>query len=114
MDHTVRYVASGTMIVIRLDKDKLDPYFLKAYLDSELGRHQIKSITKKQMSNLNLLTINDLNQLKIPKLSIEEQLRIAKIYKEKIREINSAKKILDIANEDYSLTFNELFSEFGS
>jgi hypothetical protein len=114
VNRSVSYVASGTMIVIRLDKDKLDPYFLKAYLDSELGKHQIKSITKKQMSNLNLLTINDLKQLKIPKLSIHEQQRIAKTYKEKVREINSAKKILDIANEDYSLTFNELFSEYGS
>lgn len=113
-DRSIPLVASGTMIVIRLDKNKMDPYFLKAYLDSELGKHQLKAITKKQSSNLSMLTITDLKSLKIPRLTIEEQHRIGKIYKEKIRELKAAKKIVRMAEEDYYKTFNELFTEYGS
>ena len=92
------------MIIIRPNKEKLNPIYLKAFLDSELGQQELRMIQKGSI----IVSINakDLSNIDVPYLDIKKQEQIAKSYqnnvsslialKEEAREIeNKLKNILD-------------------
>lgn len=69
-----KIILSHNFLGIRLQKDKLDPWFLKEYLESPVGQYMISS---KQIGT-NILTINpkDLEDILVPVLDINDQLEI--------------------------------------
>ncbi len=68
------------IVKIRVDKNKIDPYYVFAYLSSELGQMQIRSrISGSTNEHLSPLAIEDLD---IPIPSEDKWKNIAKLYKE--------------------------------
>jgi type I restriction enzyme M protein len=89
-------ILSHNFLGIRCNS-QLDPYFLKAYLESPIGQYLL---TSKQIGT-NILTINpkDLKDIHVPVVDINEQMGIAKgfrdveySYQERLRQIEDEKK----------------------
>lgn len=75
-------VLSGNLIAIRVNQKKINPYYLKAFIDSESGDMAIKSI----QTGTSIITINanGLKNMKISLLSTEEQETIGNEYKKNL------------------------------
>ena len=75
-------VLSGNLIAIRVNQKKINPYYLKAFIDSESGDMAIKSI----QTGTSIITINanSLRDMKISLLSKEEQAVIGHEYKKNL------------------------------
>lgn len=86
-------IIASNLIVIRVDQTKIDPYYLKAFLDSEIGEKAIKSI----QTGTTIASINpgSLEEMRISLLPMEQQMNIAKEYKESILLIQSLLKEVD-------------------
>lgn len=71
-------LANGNLYIIELDEKKANPYYVKAFFESEKGHAVLKSITSGAvMPNIG---VDKLKKVKIPLPSIEEQERIAQRY----------------------------------
>lgn len=72
-------VLSGNLIAIRVNPKRINPYYLKAFIDSEKGDMAIKSI----QTGTSIITINanSLRDMKISLLSMSEQEIIGNEYK---------------------------------
>lgn len=72
-------ILSGNLIAIRVNQKKINPYYLKAFIDSEKGEMAIKSI----QTGTSIITINanGLKSMKVSLLSKEEQEAIGNEYK---------------------------------
>ena len=72
-------ILSGNLIAIRVNQKKINPYYLKAFIDSEQGNMAIKSI----QTGTSIITINanGLKSMKVSLLSKEEQEAIGNEYK---------------------------------
>lgn len=75
-------VLSGNLIAIRVNHKKINPYYLKAFIDSESGDMAIKSI----QTGTSIITINanSLKDMKISLLSMAEQEAIGNEYKKNL------------------------------
>lgn len=100
-------ILSHNFIGIRCGK-KIDPYYLKAYLDSPIGMYHLRS---KQVGT-NILTINpkDLKDVTVPVLDINEQFKIAEGFKQ--AEIDYKEKLLQI-EEEKKVKLLELYERMG-
>jgi hypothetical protein len=106
-------VPSENLYVIRLDKSKVNPYFIKAFFDSELGKNQISSYRTTKATNFSVLSVSDLKKIQIPDVTKDEQDHIAEIFLDRQNRISNAKNALSVAEENYYLAFNKLFSNYG-
>lgn len=71
-------LASGNMFIIELDESRANPYYIKAFLESETGKAILKSITVG--TTLPIIGVDELKKISIPLPPIEEQERIATRY----------------------------------
>lgn len=79
---------------IRIDKSKIDPYYIFSYLSSDLGQLQIRSrISGSTNEHLSPLAIEN---LEIPILTKSAQKKIAKNYKNIMEKIKNARKETEI------------------
>lgn len=93
-DNMPPMIAGGNLICIRVDKTKVNPYFLKIYLDSPVGRAMIEGI--QTGSIVHVLNPRNVQELKIPYLSLNTQTKIVETYKkskdEYLKTVNKAKQ----------------------
>ena len=76
----ITLIALDNLYVIEVNEDKLDPYYLQAYLSSDMGRSALKSVSSgTQMLNLSQA---NLLRLPIPLPSIEKQKEIGSKYRQ--------------------------------
>lgn len=75
-------IAHSNVIVIRPDAQKLDGMYLKIFLDSPMGNKLISGV-QQGMTIMNI-SYKDLAALEIPVPPLEEQQRIAKVYKDEL------------------------------
>ncbi len=68
-------VANGNLYIIQLDTKKVNPYYVKAFLESEKGIAQLKRISVG--STIPNIGVSQLNTIKIPMIPREEQDEIA-------------------------------------
>ena len=73
-------IASSNIIVIRTDKSKMDPIYLKIFLDSEIGQTMLQSL--QQGYSLINLSYRDLKLMEVPMPGIEKQNTVAAKYLE--------------------------------
>lgn len=97
-------VAAGSIMVIRPKEKKLDPYYLVAYFESDLGRQILEMY---QTGNIiPNLSINNVKKIPVPGLLYDRQVRIGAEYmdlrdlirseKERLKALESkANKMLD-------------------
>lgn len=88
-------LANGNLYIIELDEEKANPYYVKAFFDSELGHAVLKSITVGAvMPNIG---VDKLKKVEIPLPSMAEQERIAQKYQATLDEIAVIKLRLEKA-----------------
>lgn len=71
-------LANGNLFIIEIDEEKANPYFIKAFFESEQGIAALKSIVVG--STIPNIGVESLKTLKIPLPSLEEQNKIAEKY----------------------------------
>lgn len=74
----VNVIATGTMYVLELDTDKINPEFLKVYLNSEAGQYQLDKC--KYGTTLAILNLDALLNVKIPDIPMSQQKMIADMF----------------------------------
>ena len=90
IDTTEPVIASGSIMVIRPKKNVLDPYYLVAYFESDLGKQALELYqTGTVIPNL---SINNVKKLPIPLLDYEKQVRIGSQYRD-LRDLIASEKM---------------------
>ena len=88
-------LANGNLYIIELDEEKANPYYIKAFLDSEDGIATLKNITVG--ATIPNIGIEDLKSIIRPLPSLDEQERIARKYQATRDEVFILKKRLEQA-----------------
>ena len=100
-----RILANGNLYIIELDEEKANPYYIKAFFDSEQGHAVLKSITVgAAMPNIG---VDKLKKVEIPLPPMEEQERIAQKYQATLDEIAVIKLRLEKAINKLHHIFDE-------
>ena len=83
-------VAAGSIMVIRPKDKKLDPYYLVAFFESDLGKQVLEMY---QTGNIiPNLSINNVKKIPIPGLLYEEQVRVGTEYRD-LRDLIASEKL---------------------
>lgn len=102
-----KLVPSGNFTILRLDKNIINPYYLKIFFESNKGKIIINSI--KSGGVLPAINLSQLKTINIPVPPLEEQIKVVnrylaktdeiKIVKDKLRKLKES--LTDIANEEF-------------
>ncbi|EJR75570.1 N-6 DNA methylase [Bacillus cereus] len=108
-----KILANGNLYFIELDDSKINPVFVKAFLESEIGQAQLSKLAKG--SSMMSISIRDLNQLLIPNISREEQEKLAEQYLELCDDILILRKQLEKIKDKKANLLNRVedFDEYG-
>lgn len=99
-----RILANGNLYIIDLFEDKADPYYVKAFLESEQGIAQLASITVG--ATLPNIGIDKLRKITIPLPPMEKQKRIAAAYLAAQDEVSVLKRKLEKAQSRLTHIFD--------
>ena len=99
-------LANGNLFIIEIDQEQADPYFVKAFLESEKGIATLKSIAVG--SALPNISIEALRKMPIPKVALAKQREIAQAYLAKVDEIAVLKRQLGKAVNALGHIFDSL------
>lgn len=97
-------LANGNLYVIVLDTEKVDPYYVKAFLESDQGIVQLKRITVG--ATIPNIGVNQLNTIQIPLIPIEEQHRMALRYQAVLDEIELLRRKIERAENSLKTIFS--------
>lgn len=100
-----KILANGNLYIIELDETKANPYFVKAYLESEEGTVALSRITVG--ATLPNIPVDSLKNMLIPNPSMEQQNEIAEKYLAKVDEIKVLKYRLQKATAELKNIFGE-------
>lgn len=100
-----KVLASGNMYVIQLDEEKVDPYYLKSFFESEIGINVLKSITVG--ATIPNIGVDNLKKIKIPIPSMEEQKKVSTRYQATLDEITVLQIKLEKAQSKLLHIFDE-------
>ena len=101
-----KIIASGNFAIIEVDEKKLNPWYLVAFLTTDIG---LKILKKAYIASLHSsLSIKKLEDIIIPIPPMEEQEKIGKEYQKTINEIKEMKKKL---NDKIQIT-KEIFKKY--
>lgn len=100
-----KLLANANLYVVELDESKVDPYYLKAYLESAEGQSRFRNIAAGTV--VLSIGIKDLKNMMIPLPPLEEQQRIAARYMEAMDEVLRLKIQLQEATERMNRIFEE-------
>ena len=100
-----KILANGNLYIIRLDSSKVDPYYVKAFFESEKGIALLKSITVG--ATIPNIGVDKLKKLNIPVPSLGEQAFIVDKYKDTLDEIAVLKLKLQKATNRLHHIFDE-------
>lgn len=101
-DKTV--LANGNLYVIELDTEKVDPYYVKAFLESDQGIVQLKRITVG--ATIPNIGVNQLNTIQIPLIPIDEQHKMALRYQAVLDEIELLRRKIERAENSLKTIFS--------
>mgnify|MGYP002533462795 CR=1 FL=1 len=100
-----KILVTGGMIIVRPDATRLNPTYLKMFLDSSLGQASLKQIQK----GATIITINskDLATILVPMIDIEKQNEKADDYNLKLTTILGYKKEIERLERSLQESFDE-------
>ena len=98
-------LANGNLYIIELDEEKANPYYIKAFFESEQGTAVLKSITVG--ATIPNIGVDKLKKIEIPLPPLEEQERIAQKYQATLDEISMIKIRLEKAINKLHHIFDE-------
>lgn len=102
-------LANGNLYVIELDTEKVDPYYVKAFLESDSGVAQLKRITVG--ATIPNIGVAQLNTILIPLIPIEEQRKVSLQYQAVLDEIELLKRKIEKAENSLKTIFNSQIRE---
>lgn len=100
-----KILGNGNLFIIQLDEEKVNPYYLKAFFDSELGIISLQKITVG--ATIPNISAESLKKMLVPLPAMEKQLEIARRYQAKMDEI----KILNIKLKKAQSELKNIFGE---
>ena len=100
-----KVLATGNLYVIELNESKVNPYFIKAFLDSDIGSASLKSISAGAV--IPNISVEALKNMIIPLPSMEIQNEIANNYLATLDEINYLRSKLSKAEARLTTVYNE-------
>lgn len=84
-DEDTKVVANGNLFIIELDENKVNPFYIQAFLASDLGEATLKSIYTG--GAIPTITLEKLKRMMIPVPSLQEQEVIAQKYAAAVDEL---------------------------
>ena len=96
-------VLSSNLFICRLRKDRVNPWYLKAFLESESGRSLIASIAIGAV--IKSISIKSLSDMLIPLPPLANQMEIAAAFKAKFNQLKALKKQLAAISREMSTVF---------
>lgn len=101
------YISTGSFIIIRCNPEILDPMYLKIFIDSDLGKSQLKRI----QTGTTVLSLNPskLETIKVPLPHLSKQLLIASSYKYRKKNLKEVEDVLKNMKEEIDKKFNKNF-----
>ena len=100
-----KILANGNLFVIELNEDEVDPYFIKAYLESDKGIAMLKSITVG--ATIPNIGVEQLKKITVPKPEMSEQKKVAERYLTLVDEIKLLRRKIDRTTSDLKHLFDE-------
>ena len=73
-----RFYVSDNLYIIKVDKNKIHPLFLKAFLESDEGNYAIRLVSTG--ARIQTLSVKGLKDIRIPDVPMERQLEIVQEY----------------------------------
>lgn len=104
-----KVLANGNLYVIELDKTRVNPYYMKAFFESDQGIDALKRITVG--TTIPSIGVDKLKNLIVPIPTLEEQNRIATRYLAVLNEISVLKLKLEKAFNRLNHVFDEEMEE---
>lgn len=101
-----KILGNGNLFIIELDEEKVNPYFIKAFFDSEVGAAVLKSIIVG--ATIPNISAESLKKLIVPLPSMEKQNEIANLYQAKQDEIKVLQLKIQKAQNDLRGIFGEV------
>ena len=104
-----KIIPNGNLLVLRLDTEKIDPYYLEAYLNSENGLLTLKKI----QTGAVIISINPsrIEQIKVSMVNKEEQEIFVEKYKRKMTELFLAQEHVRKLKEQINNLFTKEIEE---
>ncbi|WP_322154750.1 N-6 DNA methylase [Paratractidigestivibacter sp.] len=99
-----KVLACGNLYIVHLN-DRVDPYYLAAYLSSSTGAKELSAAIKGTL--VSTLNASDLKQITIPLEPMERQQEVAARYRAKLDEIQVYKLKLEKARAEVADIFSE-------
>ena len=100
-----KILVTGGMLIVRPQLDKLNPTYLKMFLDSDLGQSALKSIQKGTI--IVTVTASGLSTIEIPMIDINKQQEKAERYNEKLSTLAAYKKEIERIENSLKNLFEE-------
>lgn len=104
-----KILANGNLYVIELDTEKVDPYYVKAFLESDSGVAQLKRITVG--ATIPNIGVAQLNTILIPLIPLEEQRKVSLQCQVVLDEIELLKRKIEKAENSLKTIFNSQIRE---
>ena len=101
-----KILGNGNLFIIELDEERVNPYFIKAFFDSEVGAAVLKSIVVG--ATIPNISAESLKKLIVPLPSMEKQNEIANLYQAKQDEIKVLQLKIQKAQNDLRGIFGEV------
>lgn len=93
-----KILANGNLYIIKLDTERIDPYYLTAFFNSPNGKELLARASKGSV--IPNLPLSELRAMKVPLEDAEIQRRIAAAYQAKLDEIGILKLRLSRARQE--------------
>lgn len=100
-----KILANGNLYIIKLDRERMDPYYVAAFLNSPDGKEMLARASKGAV--IPNLPLSELKTIKLPLKTSETQARVAAAYRAKLDEIGVLKLRLARAREELVDLFDE-------
>lgn len=100
-----KILVTGGMLIVRPQLDKLNPTYLKMFLDSDLGQSALKSIQKGTV--IVTITASGLSTIEVPMIDINKQQEKAERYNEKLSTLAAYKQEIERIENSLKDLFEE-------
>jgi type I restriction enzyme M protein len=101
-----KLIISGNLICIRLNRKLVNPYFLKIYLESEVGKALLEAIHTGSV--IMVLNPRNLGDILIPTVDIEMQNEIAELY---VKAKKQYKAAVEKAEKEFSEAMKNIYQK---
>lgn len=101
-------VASGNLYIIELDTETVNPYYIKAFLESDMGQNEIKSIMVG--TTIPSIGATQLGTIKIPLIPLSQQEEFVAKYLAAIDNVEYLKMRVEKAENEVTDVVESMFS----